>query len=75
MDEATPTYADRLAAIQQHLATGGKVMLVTYTTGTIYDRRHHDWFTATSTGLYVRRGAGTVCLNLSPIKFSRTGVQ
>jgi len=66
-----PSYAERLSAIQRHLATGGKVMVVTYTRGTIYSPKHLDWFSADATGLYVRQGKGKVCLNFTPVKFSK----
>ena len=64
-------YTARLAAIQAHLATGGKVMTVTYARGTIYSQKHFGLFTANSTGLYVRRGRTKDCLNFTPIRFSK----
>lgn len=64
-------YFDRLAVIQTHLRKDGKVMVVTYIGGTIYDKRHVNKFSANTTGVYVRRGKSKECLNLSPIKFSR----
>lgn len=64
-------FHERLRAIQDHLTTGGKVMVVTYAKSTIYDRRHLDSFSANDTGLYVRRGRTKDCLNFTPIRFSR----
>ena len=64
-------YAERLAAIQAHLRAGGKIMTVTYAKGTIYTKKHLDWFTANSVGLYVRRGRGKDCLNFTAIRFSK----
>lgn len=71
MPDTAPDYVARLAAIQAHLAAGGKVMTVTYTRGTVYGAKYRDWFTANSRGLYVRQGRGKVCLNYTPIKFSK----
>lgn len=71
MPPTTTAYTDHLTAIQAHLNAGGKVMVVTYTQGTIYTKKHRDWFTANTAGLYVRRGKGKDCLNFTPITFSR----
>jgi hypothetical protein len=66
-----PFSPEKLAKIQAHLATNGKVMTVTYAKGTIYSKKHSDWFTATEKDLFVRRGKSKVCLNFTCIKFSR----
>lgn len=66
-----PSASERLAVIHAHLARGGKVMVATYTQATIYSTKHADWFTATTDGLYVRRGKSKDCLNFTPVKFSR----
>jgi hypothetical protein len=67
----TMTAQERLAAIQNHLAANGKIMVVTYTKGTIYTKKHLGMFSATETDLFVQRGTRKECLTLSPIKFSR----
>ena len=59
----------KLARIQKHLNQGGRVMLVTYTKATIYDKRHGVMFRATKEGLFVQRGKNFDCLNFTPIKF------
>ena len=65
------TYADRCAAIVAHLRAGGKVMTITYARGTVYSSKHADWFTANTSGLYVKSGKGKLCLNFTPVKFSK----
>jgi len=67
----TMTTPERLAAIQRHLTAGGKVMVVTYTKGTIYTKKHLSLFSSTKTDLFVQRGKRKECLNLTPIRFSR----
>jgi len=64
-------YAARLAEIQAHLNSGGVVQTVTAWKATQYTKKHVDWFTANASGLYVRQGQGTVCLNFTPIRFGR----
>lgn len=74
MDEtltSAPTAQEKLAKIQAHLASGGKVMTVTYTKATIYSKKHVDMFSATDKDLFVQRGKGRDCLNFTCIKFSR----
>ena len=68
----TTMYAERCAAIQAHLRAGGSVRTVTYATSTIYSPKHVEWFSANTSGLYVRQGRGNVCLNFTTIQFSKS---
>lgn len=46
--------------IKQHLASGGLVVISTYTKVWRYDVRHVDWFEARRSGAYVRQGKSFV---------------
>jgi hypothetical protein len=57
------------AKIDAHLASGGKVLVGTYTRVTVYSRKHADMFRATSSGLCVRRGTHWDCIDYCAIRF------
>ena len=54
--------------IVQHLHSGGKVVIATYTHATVYTQQHADIFKATKSGLYVRARKRWDCLDFSTIK-------
>ena len=56
--------------IVQHLQSGGKVVVATYTHATIYTSQHVDMFKATQSGLYVRAGKRWDCLDFSNIQLT-----
>jgi hypothetical protein len=56
------------ARIRAHLASGGKVVVGTYTRATVYSGKHDDLFRATRSGLYVRRGRGWDCIDHCAIR-------
>jgi hypothetical protein len=73
MNTQTATPTERLAEIQAHLATkGNKVMVCTYTRGTVYDHRHIGMFKATEKNLFVQRGKAWDCIDGCGIRFGTT---
>ncbi len=64
------TATERLDRITKHLNAGGKVMAVTYTKATMYDKRHVSMFRVSGNDLLVQRGKKWDCLNFTPIRFS-----
>jgi hypothetical protein len=54
--------------IQRQLASGGTVVVATYTKATRYGRQHAYWFQGTPSGLYVKRGNGRVCIDYAAIR-------
>ena len=57
--------------IVQHLHSGGKVVIATYTRAAVYSKQHAEMFKATKTGLYVQSGKRWLCLNFSDIRLTR----
>ena len=57
------------AAIATHLASGGRVVVGTYTRATIYSRGHADMFRATCSGPYVRSGKQWDCVDYCAVRF------
>ena len=57
------------AKIAAHFASGGTVLVGTYTRATLYSRKHADRFRATSSGLYVRNGNRWDCIDYCAIRF------
>jgi hypothetical protein len=52
-----------------HLASGGKVVIGTYTRATVYGSRHASLFRATSSGLYLQSGKRWDCIDFCAIRF------
>ena len=63
----TNPYVDKLADIQAHLLSGGRVQTVLDTGTFLYERRQVSWFSADATGLYVTLGGGQGCLNTATV--------
>lgn len=59
-----------VARIRSHLAAGGRVVLGTHTRATEYGPAHAEWFKATRTGAYVRRGKAWDCIDYAGFRFS-----
>ena len=57
------------AKIAAHLASGGKVVVGTYTRATVFSGRHAELFRATRSGLYVRSGKHWDCIDHCAIRF------
>jgi hypothetical protein len=57
------------AKIAAHLASGGQVVVGTYTRATVYSSRHASLFRATNSGLYVRSGRRWDCIDYCAIRF------
>lgn len=69
--EATSA-AEKLEAIQVHLATEGNVVVVaTYTRATYYNHKHRDSFKVAAGSLYVRRGKAWDCIDYNALRFGR----
>lgn len=62
---------ERFANIVEHLTNGGKVMVLTYTKATIYDKRHVSMFKTSGNSLFVQRGKKWDCLDFTPVRFSK----
>lgn len=61
----------KVAAIREHLLTGGVVQVVTMTKAWQYERKHVDWFEARKNGAFVRQGRQSVCIDGAGVRFGR----
>ena len=61
--ETKAPFVDFVNDVNEHLASGGKVLIRTHTTATLYSQKHAGWFTQSKDGsIFVRHGKRTVCL-------------
>ena len=61
----------KVRGIVSHLRAGGSVRLVTYTRAVEYGPAHVEWFKATRSGAFVRRGKSWDCIDTTGVLFSR----
>jgi hypothetical protein len=57
--------------IEDHLASGGIVVVATMTKATMYSKKHIGMFKADKSGVYVRRGKSWDCIDYCGIRFGR----
>lgn len=74
MDHATEDetkkapFADFVNDVNEHLASGGKVLIRTHTAATLYSQKHAGWFTQSKDGsIFVKHGKRSVCLGSTRI--------
>lgn len=61
--------------IESTLASGGMVMIATYTQAKQYDKRHAGMFKATKSGAFVQRGKSWDCIDYCGIRFAQVKEQ
>ena len=60
-----------LEEIKNHLTTGGRVVVATYTKATVYDNRHVNMFSANDKDLFVNHGKRPICITYTSLRFCK----